>query len=621
MSSLKNFVPPGLKWLFCETVRARIIRWTGAIVIAIVVALCWLSLSSQLGMRDDIEQSLTSLTSDLRSQQQAALDEVSNARKAAALSALRDKAESLAQILAKLAPAPLLTYETTVLDEYCRQISLDADVVLTFVADSEGEVRTTERNLEDQGLLSLIETPDSEIAIADLSANLIATGGVIETRIPILQDGESLGEAVVLLSNARQAAADQDFANLQTAMSQMLGEVQQELNGAMKEKTRSSAIQCVFAGAIALILGGFVACLIARSITKPTAIVSNSLENLACGTRQIADLLQNHLARGDWSIDAQIKLDEHFVDELQLMTARNDEMGDMCRAGKDIFKAIESAATAMNICIGQVGSALKEVAMSVSQVNTGAEQTSAASTALSQDATDQASTLEQITASMTEIGGQIRNNAKNADQANQLSHNTNQAAGSGQALMHRLTDSMERITANGEQVTMIVRTIDEIAFQTNLLALNAAVEAARAGTDGKGFAVVAEEVRNLAARSAKAAQEAALLIEGSNSDISDGVEISKQTSDALDEIVDHAAKVSHLIDVIASACNEQSQGVTQINQGLDQIDQVTQQVAANSEQTAATSEQMSHQAGSLQSLVSKFKLKGEQAQLKETLVF
>jgi methyl-accepting chemotaxis protein len=148
---------------------------------------------------------------------------------------------------------------------------------------------------------------------------------------------------------------------------------------------------------------------------------------------------------------------------------------------------------------------------------------------------------------MNEIGSQTNTSAENAQQANQLSASARDAAHTGTSRMTEMIGAMGEINEAGQNISKIIKVIDEIAFQTNLLALNAAVEAARAGQHGKGFAVVAEEVRNLAARSAKAASETAALIEGSVKKTSNGTEIAKRTGEALEEIVGSIGKVTDLV--------------------------------------------------------------------------
>jgi len=215
---------------------------------------------------------------------------------------------------------------------------------------------------------------------------------------------------------------------------------------------------------------------------------------------------------------------------------------------------------------------------------------------------------------MTEIGSQTRHNADSAQQANQLAGAAKGAAEKGSARMGEMVKAMGEINASSQEIAKLITVIDDIAFQTNLLALNAAVEAARAGRHGKGFAVVAEEVRNLAARSAKAAKETSELIESSKSKVGNGTEIANQTAAALLEIVEGVTKAADLVGEIAAASNEQAQGIAQVGQGLSQIDKVTQQNTATAEETASAAEELASQASVLQEQVAQFKLKGQPPQ-------
>jgi methyl-accepting chemotaxis protein len=252
---------------------------------------------------------------------------------------------------------------------------------------------------------------------------------------------------------------------------------------------------------------------------------------------------------------------------------------------------------------------MQQILSAGDQIASGSIQVSDSAQSLSQGATESAASIEQISASMTQMAGQTRHSAENASQANQLSANAMQLAQHGNQQMDAMVQAMSEIRASGENISKIIKVIDEIAFQTNLLALNAAVEAARAGQHGKGFAVVAEEVRNLAARSAKAAEETTILIENSVEKTQNGSQIASQTAAALGEIVQGITKVSDLVHEIAAASTEQAEGIGQVNQGLGQIDQVIQQNTAAAEESAATSEELSGQAGYLKDMLSRFKLK------------
>ena len=243
------------------------------------------------------------------------------------------------------------------------------------------------------------------------------------------------------------------------------------------------------------------------------------------------------------------------------------------------------------------------------QVTTGSEQVASASHALAAGSTEQASALEQVSAAIDEIANRTKNNAAEASNANILVVEAKEGVVKGNYQMQEMMIAMDEINKSSVDISKIIKVIDDIAFQTNILALNAAVEAARAGAYGKGFAVVAEEVRNLAAKSAKAASETAELIENSISKVEKGSIIAAETGAALSEIVENIDKIVEIISGVAVASNEQATAITQIDMALGQVSQVVQSNSATSEQCAAASEELSNQAVRLRELIAGFKLR------------
>lgn len=273
---------------------------------------------------------------------------------------------------------------------------------------------------------------------------------------------------------------------------------------------------------------------------------------------------------------------------------------------KDELGGLGDALRQMTLNVNEI---LTEINTASDQVASGADQVSDSSLALSQGATQQASAVEELTASITEIASQTKDNADHAGQANNLAQQSKVAALTGNKQMEMMLEAMDEINTSSQLISNINKVIDDIAFQTNILALNAAVEAARAGQDGEGFAVVADEVRNLAGRSAKAAREASSLIEDSIQKVKRGRGIAQATAKALAEMVEHIEEVTHLIEGIARASRDQAQGTDQVNEGIMQIANVVQGTSATSEETAAASEELSSQAALLKTLVSRFTLK------------
>jgi methyl-accepting chemotaxis protein len=251
---------------------------------------------------------------------------------------------------------------------------------------------------------------------------------------------------------------------------------------------------------------------------------------------------------------------------------------------------------------------LVEINNAADQVASGSNQVSNGSQLLSQGTTEQASSIEQLTSSVIEVAAQTKKNAENASKANELSEKAKSYAASGTEQMNQMQAAVKEINVSTQNISKIVKLIDEIAFQTNILALNAAVEAARAGQYGKGFAVVAEEVRNLAAKSADAVKDVTLIIETSTEKVKMGTEISNATAKSLQKIVNEIEKSAVLVSEIAQSSNQQATAISQIDKGLELVSGVVQSNSATAEESAASSEELSSQAQLMKELVAKFKL-------------
>lgn len=262
-----------------------------------------------------------------------------------------------------------------------------------------------------------------------------------------------------------------------------------------------------------------------------------------------------------------------------------------------------------NKIIDSFNETLGEINTAAEQVSSGTKQVSDSSQSLSQGSTEQAASVEEITASVTEIAAQTKENAINANKANEMAESVKKNAGEGNREMQNVLKAMEEINMSSNNISKIIKVIDDIAFQTNILALNAAVEAARAGQHGKGFAVVAEEVRNLAARSANAAKETTVMIEESIKKAGDGKKITLFTADALNKVTENITSVVNIINGIALASNDQASAIGQINQAIEEVSKVTQTNTATAEETASASEELSSQAFLVKERVGRFILK------------
>ncbi|MCI2106981.1 MAG: methyl-accepting chemotaxis protein [Intestinimonas sp.] len=497
----------------------------------------------------------------------------------------------------KTAVRDLYIHYSTNKEQYCQDISDHLDTVEQQL-DNYSKTISDNQDQENYNAMKTAYEPYKKI---------------VNNIVEAAESGKTAREILALIQNGASVAqsADQAFEAASTYNENLASE-------RLSSDTDSASVAIVVMIAV-IVLSFILALLLGRYISN---MISKPVQTFAD--------LSEMLAVGDNDVDKLIE------EKDRLLKYRKDEVGTLALSFYKMIASITEQAQAVQaIADGNLttvvtvrsefdvlGKALSElvqkfhtlavsIVSSADQVDTGAKQVADSSTALSQGATEQASSVEELTASLEEVTSQTTQNAQNAQTTDGLAKSIREDAESGNTQMEEMLRAMDEINTSSDNISKIIKVIEDIAFQTNILALNAAVEAARAGQYGKGFAVVAEEVRNLAAQSAKAAKGTTDLIENSIKKVKSGTKIANEAADALGKIVEGVSKVSDLVDAIAISSNEQSAALEQINQGIAQVSQVVQSNAASSEECAASSEELSSQADCLKTSVSIFKLRGD----------
>nr|MBN2277178.1 Cache 3/Cache 2 fusion domain-containing protein [candidate division Zixibacteria bacterium] len=252
---------------------------------------------------------------------------------------------------------------------------------------------------------------------------------------------------------------------------------------------------------------------------------------------------------------------------------------------------------------GPLNQAISNLTSGASEVTSASQQISQSSEILAEGASEQSAGIEETSASLKSLESHAKDGAAKTQQAAANAGEARESASQAGEAMQQTVSVMSDIKSSSDQISGIIKTIEEIAFQTNLLALNAAVEAARAGEHGKGFAVVAEEVRNLAQRAATAARDTSDLILGSTQKANAGVEVVNRAARALTEIEKQIESVTRISGEVQQSSEDQSVGIQQINAAVSQMEQVVQQVAANAEESSSAAEELAAQAERLSEIV------------------
>jgi methyl-accepting chemotaxis protein len=428
------------------------------------------------------------------------------------------------------------------------------------------------------GTMLLVSRPLRKITatITDL------VGGRQDVVIPSLGRGDEVGDIARSLDVFKAQIAQNQALQLERSQAQAEQLAERERNEAdraRQEEELDRSVARVIDAAVGGNLGGRVDAAnlngavgrIAEGINRLLAVTDNSLQQISAMLAGMADGDLSRRIRGDFSgVFARIQNDANGTAEKLT----------------DIAGRLSETARTVRDASGEISSGSQDLASRTES---------------------QAASIEETAASMHEITTTVKQNADNAQAANQLAVAARDTAEKGGSVVANAVTAVTQIETSAQKISDIVGLIDEIAFQTNLLALNASVEAARAGEAGKGFAVVAQEVRALAQRSANASKDIKALITESNGQVKTGAALVNQTGQSLTEIVGAIKKVSDIVAEIAAASREQATGLEQVNTAVGQMDEMTQRNGALVEQTSASAQSLAGEAQRLAELVTFFK--------------
>lgn len=312
-----------------------------------------------------------------------------------------------------------------------------------------------------------------------------------------------------------------------------------------------------------------------------TATLMNSLSETVRELRDIISGIDSHLAE--------------LSDGNFLIAVDDNYRGDFVEISES-FRGIVSSLSA----------AMREIDNNAQCVQNGAVDLAGASQMLAEGATDQASAIEELTATITDISEKIAINAKNAEKTKKIVADMGNQIIESNEHMKKNTEAMDNIREASNKIAEIISSIEEIADQTALLSLNASIEAARAGESGKGFAVVATQIGALADQSSEAAKNTKDLIQNAITAVEEGMELANSTAESLLAVVDNVKIVNDSMAEIAEASDNQAEAASQITEGINQIAGVVESNSATSEESAAASEELSSQADVLKDLVGRF---------------
>ncbi len=501
-------------------------------------------------------------------------------------------------------------------EEYLRYLNENESLFYRAVLEKnitkyEGELKQISENV-DESYNNLIKISEEEIpSISQLEAAGSLVGKTNDKILNLMRDGKwdeakgmLMGEFGTIIHNC-QAVAEKVYDESEV-------NAQKFMDKAQDRKHQVAVFQLL----LFVVVYGIVAYLMIRiiqGIVKPIKELETVAQNMSEGQLKNKITFESEDELGVLAESFRVTCSglDHVVSDLTYL------MDEMAKGNFDIHTGVENlyvgdfapVLSSIRTMNHHLSSTLRGINEAAEQVAGSSDQMSCAAQGLSQGATEQASSIEELAAAINEISSQVRDTSVHAKSAReQVEKAGNELLSSNESMTDMIT-AMHKISQESSEIGKIIKTIEDIAFQTNILALNAAVEAARAGEAGKGFAVVADEVRNLASKSAEAAKDTTILIEGSIQAVEEGTKIADQTASALASTVESVESTVDTVVKISKAAEEQAQSIAEVTQGVDQISSVVQTNSATAQESAAASEELAGQSQILKELVNRFRLR------------
>lgn len=492
---------------------------------------------------------------------------------------------------------------------------------LAFVTIEDDQAAKDENLSDIQKELELLETNAKW-----LSANFTGDSALISAFSEKITKAVELQESVINAANVNSGQAQQMVLGeyqplLQEAVDVLIQisqsaekDAETDYNNTIQLQEQLSALQFGIA-AIVLVFTLLISMYLTRSITKPLKELEHSAGKIVDGDFDIQITYQSKDELGRLAKtfrNMTVILEAVISDASRLLSEMADGNFNVRTEAEERYVGnFQSLLLSMRKLNRGLSATLSQINQSADLVAEESRQVSNGAQALSQGSTQQASAVEELAATITDISSQVKDTADNAVEAKSRSGSAGDEVEECNQQMQEMMEAMEEISRTSNEIGKIIKTIEDIAFQTNILALNAAVEASRAGAAGKGFAVVADEVRNLASKSSDASKDTAELIESSIKAVARGTQIADSTAESLLKVVEEVRNVASRVGVIADAAEKQAGAIEQVTLGVDQISDVVQTNSSTAVQSASASQELSSQADVLKELVAKFRLQDE----------